>query len=228
MLAAVQHAGRESVEFFEVLGAKDSWRIEWRGCVLAMPSGSFNDVDLFADGGFIVSHTGAADRPAAVYRWRAADGFKEIPGTRGTYINGVLLAPGDRQFYANDTPENETRLFDLATGRRLAAVKVSSPDNLAWGPGGRLLIASFDMAAGPSFPDCFKADRGACVKPYRILSFTKTLTNRQVVHEGGSALMGASSIGVISGDELLVGSAGGDRLLRVYLGRGSLVQKGSN
>ena len=222
MLAVVQHgAGRESIEFFEVSGAGPDWRVAWRGCVIAMAHGVFNDVDLFADGGFVVSHTGAPERPSAAYSWSRKAGFRELPTTRGGYINGVLLAPGDRQLVLNDNAENETRLFDLANGRLLARVKVSAPDNAAWGPDGRLLVASFNMAGGPSFPECFAASSGACAKPYRIMSYAPDLTDGRIVHAGGSTLMGAASIGVIVGRDLFVGSAGGDRLLRVRLPAGT-------
>lgn len=218
VLAVVQHGGgRESIEFFEVSGAGGDWRVAWRGCVLAMPHGVFNDVALFADGGFVVSHTGAPERPSAAYSWTRRDGYSELPTTRGGYINGVLLTPGDRRLVINDNAQNETRLFDLATGGLVAKVQVSSPDNAAWAPDGRLLVASFDMAGGPSFPQCFAASSGSCAKPYRIISYAADLTDGRVIHAGGSALMGAASIGAIVGGDLFVGSAGGDRLLRVRL-----------
>ena len=43
-LLVVQHFGREAVEFFEVTGAGTAWTVAWKGCVLAPPDASLNEV----------------------------------------------------------------------------------------------------------------------------------------------------------------------------------------
>lgn len=218
MLAVVQHgAGRESVELFEVTGAGEDWRVAWRGCVIGLPGSSFNDVSLFADGGFVVSHVGSATRPAAVYAWRRKTGFSEVPGSQGGYPNGVLLGPGDRQVVVDYSTDNAVRLIDLESGRTVAKAAVPSPDNASWAPDGRLLVASVDMATGPTFPECFALPHGACPKRYRIMSYDGHLGDARVLHEGGGPLMGAASVGVIVQHWLFVGAAVGDRVLRVDL-----------
>ena len=55
-LAIINHADRESVELFDVLGNGDGLRLEWRGCALLPPDTAANDVAIHSDGRLFVSN----------------------------------------------------------------------------------------------------------------------------------------------------------------------------
>src|SRR6185503_17968258 len=54
-LLAVNHGGRESVEFFEVAEPEHP-TVTWRGCAIPPPESFLNEVAILPDGGFVTTH----------------------------------------------------------------------------------------------------------------------------------------------------------------------------
>ncbi len=155
---AVNHGGRESVEFLEILEPLDGLPVAvWRGCVITPEPLFFNDVVALSDGGFLASHMFSRNAQAwgairalagaetgRVHRWRPASGFEEVPGTGVRMANGIAVAPDERYFYLNAYLGSEVRKYPLDGGQPLAILKIPRPDNSAWDSRGRLLVASHD------------------------------------------------------------------------------------
>jgi hypothetical protein len=232
-LLVVNHAGRESVELFEVLEPSGLARIEWRGCVIP-PAGSWlNEVAGLPDGGLLVSHMlprrdgllqtwelakaavfGAAS--GHVIEWSPSAGFSVVPGSECALANGVAVSKDGAHVFVNATLGGTLRAIDRRSGERLHELAVASPDNLSWADDGRLLVASLTGGA-LEVQACDGIERGACPTPFEILAVDPETFASELVYRSDGATMGAGTVGLRVGSELFVGSFAGDRILRVDL-----------
>jgi hypothetical protein len=228
-LLAVNHGGRESVEFFEVTVAGGRPSLQWRGCVVAPGDELFNDVVTLRGGGFWVSHMYPRSAELAstvkailgtdvghVLHWDPATGFRTLPGTETRVPNGIEKSPDERSLYLAEYVGGRVLLVDVESGERLAAAPVPGPDNLAWDTDGRLLVASHDDDLS-EFLACDGLESGACGFRFRILSLDpeSLVPTAEPVVEGRGAPMGGATVAVRLGDALWLGSFAGDRIARV-------------
>jgi hypothetical protein len=232
-LLVVQHLGREAVEFFELTGAGTDWQIAWKGCVLAPPDASLNEVVGLPNGDFfttkMASLAGATDFTEGIpteptghaYSWSAAGGFKKIEGTDGVMPNGIAASADGKTLFLNVTMQSEVRKIDVETGKVLATASVKMPDNVTWAPDGkRLLVASLHGFETTNFAVCVDLPQGACPIPFSIQAVdAETMTALGPVYESSGTPMGGGTVGLQVGDELFIGSFTGDRILRVALPR---------
>jgi hypothetical protein len=231
-LLVVQHGGREAIEFFEVLGEGRDWHLAWRGCVLAPPDASLNDVVGLPDGSFyttkMASLAGATDfekgmptKPTGhAYAWSPERGYRKIEGTDGIMPNGLEASPDGRILYMNASGNSTIRKVEVETGRLLGEAPVASPDNVTWTPDGRrLLVASLGGLDPNDFEICQNLEKGAaCGIPFSIVAIDPvTMTNRGPIYESDGSPMGGGTVGLQVGRELFIGSFTGDRILRVAL-----------
>jgi hypothetical protein len=232
-LLAVNHAGRESVEFFELLPATAgdaAPTLAWHGCVEAPPDGYLNDVAALPGGGFVASHM--APRSAEVrsfflallgrdtgfvYRWRSDEGFSEVPGTASRYPNGVKVSLDGRALFLNEYLANRMRKIDLVTGERLGEVAVEKPDNASWAPDGRLLIASHHAGLIALVRSVRQPRAQVSLLPFSVVAVDPETLAKETVFEHEGAPMGAGTVAVPAAGSLWVGSYVGDRVLRVPL-----------
>jgi hypothetical protein len=233
----VNHGGRESVEWFEVLDPRGEATLAWRGCALAPEAGWLNDVVGHADGRVWVSHMmprrdGAAQlwefaKTAVLGRetgralaWSPDAGFGVVPGSQTRFANGVEVSPDGTVLFVNSSLGGHVRGIELATGRMLGEAPVASPDNSTWAPDGRLLVASLtgsilDLRA------CDAIEHGACPASFEIVALDPETFATEVVYRSDGVTMGAGTVGLQLGDALYIGTFAGDRILRVRGGGGS-------
>jgi len=226
-LAVVQHAGRESIELFELIGYRSAWRVEWRGCALAPPGSFLNDVAIRADGTLYATHMGPREdldalfegraAPGHVLRWTPEEGFERLKGSGGRLPNGLALSRDETKLLVNYSLENQLRRIDLEDGAVDATVAIPRPDNSTWAPNGRLLVASLGPASREDLVACRQLARGACPLPFKIFALYSGTLEKVLLYEAEGPPMGAGTVGLRIGDELFVGSFAGDRLLRVKL-----------
>jgi len=228
-LLAVNHGGRESIEFFEVKLAGAEPEVIWRGCVIAPERAFLNDVVGLPDAGFLTTQMmeygtnfsstirGLLGMDTGfVYRWHPDTGFQSVPGSQGALPNGIQVSPDGRTVFLDLYLSSQIRIFDLESGRELHTLEVSQPDNLTWTPDGRLLVASHLGGLSESL-DCMRVEGGACSMAFEILSIDPETYEMQSVFAHEGAPMGAGTAALDIGDELLIGSFASDRLLRVPL-----------
>ena len=230
-LLVVNHAGRESIEYFEV--SPDATALTWRGCVVAPEEGWWNEVAATPDGGFYASHMlprregfGQAlefFRAAALHRatghvvrWQPGAGFSQVPGSDVVFANGLTLSRDGKQLFLNSTLGDGLRRISLASGEVEAQAALPSLDNVAWGSDGRLYVASL-TAPFLEMQACNQLEHGACPAAFEILAVDPVSLASEVVYRGKGAPMGAGTIGLRVGDELFIGSFASDRVLRVAL-----------
>jgi len=229
-LLAVQHGGRESIEFFEVRGESETWQVEWRGCLLAPEDANLNDVVGIADGRLyttkMISFSGGVDFSAPppdadtgqVYGWSPARGYWIVPGTSGKLPNGVQATPDGQTLFMNASFGNELRKLDVVTGELLGRATVAFPDNVTWSPDAEsLLVASLGSGDLRDFAACEDLEAGACPIPFQIVEVDAETMATSVLFDSRGSPMGGGTVGLRVGDDLFIGSFKGDRILRVDL-----------
>lgn len=230
-LFVIQHAGREAIESFEVLGHGADWQVVWRGCIPAPENASLNEVVGLPDGSLYTTKMSSLDgaldfeggmptKPTGhAFSWSAVRGFRKIPGTDGIMPNGIETSPDGRFVYMNASGDSSIRKVEVATGRELGRAPVSSPDNVTWTPDGkRLLIASLTGLDPTDFSLCQDMKRGACGIPFEIVAVdAETMQPIGPIYTSDGPPMGAGTVGLQVGNELFIGSFKGDRILRVSL-----------
>ena len=227
-LLVVNHGGRESIEFYEVEGGADGYRLAWRGCAIP-PAGTYmNDVVNLPQGGFLVTHMMPKESETLgmirgslgldtglVYEWRPGDArWQPVPGTDAPFPNGIELSEDGRFIYLNAYLASEVRRIDRTTGEIVARAAVSNPDNSAWAPDGRLLVASHTGGFADQTA-CYGLTEGACPMAFEIVALDpETLAAETLVAQAGPP-MGAGTVAVDLGDAWLVGSFASDRMIRI-------------
>ena len=231
-LLAVNHGGREGIEFFEVTMG-DPVYVEWRGCALPEGENVLNDVVALPDGGFLTTRmlsqmgglSGFADLVRAslgfatgvVLAWSPEQGFQEVADTAGPGPNGVTASPDGRYVFVTLYMGNEVRRVARDGSEPPASAEVPLPDNLSWSSDGRLLVASHtgtlaDMMA------CSGIEPGtACGMAFQIVAIDPETLETEIVFENTGAPMGAGTVAVERNGELFIGSFAGDRLIRTPL-----------
>ena len=219
-LAVVNHAGRESVELFEV--AADG-ALTWRGCAEAPPEAGFlNDVVLLRDGGFWVTRmfgsggdawaflrAGLGFDTGWVYVWSRAAGFGRLPGSDAPCPNGIEKSDDEKYAYLNTF--NGARKIDVDTGEVVAERRMQPLDNSYWSADGRLLVASHTGSLGQMLP-CMSVTEGACGMPFEIVALDPHDLSEQVIiaHEG--APMGGATVALQRDGVYYLGTYAGDRI----------------
>ncbi|MFP8874286.1 MAG: hypothetical protein VCB42_07110 [Myxococcota bacterium] len=226
-LLVVNHGGRESIEFFEVVDRAGEPAVLWRGCAIPPETAYLNDVAGLPDGGLVTSHmmemgthfSGTLRgllglNTGFVYGWQPGGEFEPLPGTEGSLPNGLQVSPDGNTLYLNLYLANRLRVLDRRTGEILETLDIPQPDNLTWAKNGHLLVASHLGSVGDSVA-CMQLSEGACGMPFQIVSVDPAnLSSRTIFSQSGPP-MGAGTTALDLGGELLIGSFSSDRLLRV-------------
>lgn len=231
-LLVIQHGGRESVEFFELIGVPDNLRLIWRGCAIAPGKASLNSVAAIDGGSMFVTNMqsidsswqGDADAPepatGRVYRWHKTTGFEQVPGSRGSMPNGIAATRDGSSIFVAYSGENRIRKLDASSGAVLAERTVPAADNLKWSAdGSTLLAASFTGSQDSAvFAACTLSAVGVCPIDFAIVALAPATLATQILFENGAAPMGAGTVGLKIGSDLFIGTFSGNRILRVDLG----------
>ena len=226
-LLVVNHGGRESIEFFEVTATPAGPELSWRGCVIPPGEAYLNDVVSLPDGGLLATHMfprggealgllrGALGMDTGhVLEWRAGGRWREVAGSEAPFPNGIELSEDGRSIYLNAYMADEVRRIDRESGEVLGVARVSSPDNSSWGPDGRLLVASH-LGGLRDQTACYGLVEGACPMRFRIVAVDPESMATETLIEHAGPPMGAGTIALDLGDELLIGTFAGDRMIRV-------------
>jgi hypothetical protein len=219
-LYVVNHAGRESIEMFELAKTRGAWTLAWHGCVVSKQA--FNDVAALPDGSFIATHPTALQTPQTnlfsgepsgyVSRWIPGTGESELPGTRQGYPNGVLVSPDGKFMYFNAWTAKEVHKYDLKQMQDAGKVKLGFlPDNITWTRRGQMLAAGVIGARG----EC--ADRGlACSQAFGVAVITPSNMEAKDVYDSQSKpLINGASVALQVGNSVYVGAFSGDRLVKL-------------
>ena len=233
-LLVVNHAERERIEFFELLGNSDAgWSLSWRGCVQSNDDSLYNDVATVSDG-FIVSrmmsknNTGLATMnyflgrdTGHVLHWNLVNGFTPVAGTQGVMPNGVAATVNGSHVFVNLYGEDAVRVVDTKSQAVLADLNISSADNINWDVSqkNKLLIASHDFNFF-SMLNCMSARNDNCRSAFEIIELDASdYSQRSLVVNDGN-FFGAATSAVRLHDKLYIGSFSGNRIVIAPVGHG--------
>ncbi len=230
-LLVVNHGGRESIEFFEVLQDAPQVQVVWRGCAIPPEVAYLNDVVHIPGGGFLTTHMMEYGSPllgllkgmlgmdtGLVYEWQADRGFSQVAGTEAPFPNGIEISDDGSDIYFNAYMAGEVRRISRASGERLATATVPGPDNVTWSKDGRLLVASHTGSSSEQMA-CMSIEEGACPMSFEIVALDAERLEGGAIFANQGPPMGAGTVAVDVGGELVMGSFAGDRVIRVRIPR---------
>jgi hypothetical protein len=216
-LYVVNHGTRESIEIFELDVARDP-KARWQGCLILPGKAVANSVVSLPDGGLAVTVMFLSDdsdikrkvdhgeATGYVLEWHANEGWKQVPGSEGSFPNGIEVSPDGRWLYVTNTGgKNVVRLSrGSEPAQRKAIATDLLTDNLRWDKEGYLWIAG---------------QRGSCSKAlvcdalYRILRLDpNTLSLKPIELAPTAPLFGGASVALPLDREVWVGTYRGDRI----------------
>lgn len=225
-LAITNHLPRESVELFELAYEKDTtWSLIWRGCVDAPPNRLFNDVTLKRDGTFYASSMYDADitpedfgpiaatasDTGSIWQWLGGSAYEMLPGTNGSFPNGLDLADDETALYINYWISKKTIKYNLATGQVEHTHEAGSPDNLTV-IDGDIWVANHDHTFEESA--LCTPDVAQCPLPFTIHVLDGADLTVKQKWSFNSEAFGVATVAIPAGDNVWLGTHHGDRMAR--------------
>jgi hypothetical protein len=229
-IIAVNHTGRESIEFIELVNGASGYGATWRGCV-AFEGGSFNDVVAYGSNGLIATVmldktlVGDKDPMAFLFsgvktgylaEWDPRTGWKRLPGSEAALNNGIQLSADSRFVWFTAWTSRQVLEYDLQAQRITRSVDVPfSPDNLTLKGDGTMIVAGIDDLA--RWRDCTAEEGHFCEDKLAFSVATldpETFTGKPLFH-GNPGLLQGASVALAIDNALYVGTATGDRILKI-------------
>lgn len=221
-LLVVNHGGRESVEFFELLNISGTWSLQWHGCALPPGDPFINDVAGLNDGGFFVTHMWdkstsfdmvaekllAGEKTGWVYEWQADTGFVVVPNSIEMMPNGIVVNADNSKIFVNIYMASKTIRIDRASGEVDGSFSVQQPDNITVDESGMLWVASHKQ--NPINETC--TEPGVCLLPFEIVKADPETLKTEVMLSQDGAPMGYVTVALKVGNKIYMGSAHGDRI----------------
>lgn len=222
LLYAANHGDRNAIEMFRVHAAGPRPWLEWIGCAPTPPGTLPNAVAPLPDGGLLVtSFYDPADKDpwgrmargelnGRVLRWRAGEGFGDLPGPGVSGANGVETSADGSVAYVSAWSGRKLLVISLRDGERREIPLDFLPDNIHRLPDGTLLVGG-QRARVEEIGGCSGA---RCQQPWVIVkvdpatSEVRPLLSRlgtaQVVYaSGGMAVNGVLYV-TVRGDRRVV------------------------
>jgi hypothetical protein len=226
----VNHTGRESIEFIELVNGASGYGAIWRGCV-AFEGGLFNDLVAYGSNGLIATVmrdktlVGDKDPMAFLFsgaktgylaEWNPRTGWRHLPGSEAALNNGIQLSVDSRLVWFTAWTSHQVLEYDLQAQRITRSVDVPFfPDNLTLKSDGAVIVAGIDDLA--RWRDC-TAEEGHFCQDKLAFSVTildpKTFTVKPLFH-GTPGLLQGASVALAIDNALYIGTATGDRLLKI-------------
>lgn len=225
--------GVDAVQTYRVTIVAGAPRIAAVGCITAPAAYFLNDVVPLPDGGFAATHMFdraiarplreadfLAQRPTgSVVRWSPAAGWRRLAGGEGSFPNGIEATPDGRWIVFAETYGRRVNRLSIDGGRRTSVALDMQPDNITALSGNRFVVAGGTGAPLVSTRGCPALRRPGCGFP--AMAVTVDIARGRVTPMAISA--GAQtpgfSVGLVKSGRLYLGTAFGDRITPVRLGR---------
>ena len=225
-LYAVNHAGRESFEVFELDASGPEPALTWIGCVVYPAGTSGNGIVALPDGGIATTNfkdpadTNAFQKMTAgeitgnVLEWHADKGWTTIPDSAMSGANGIVVTPDGKSLYVAGWPGKNVTRFErgAASPKRETIATGILTDNLRWMDDGSILAGGQDGDMPGVFqcrpPECRIGSAAVKIDP-------RTQKATRVASYAGSAGFEGSTTSLAVGEEIWMGSFRGERILRL-------------
>lgn len=223
----VNHGGRESVEFFELVEGETT-TLRWRGCAIPPGDPFINDVAGLQDGGFFVTHMWdksisfpvlvakllAGTKTGWVYEWQQDTGFTRLESSVEMMPNGIAVSHDNSKIFVNIYMGNKMIRIDRDSGLVDGEFEVQQPDNITVDEQGTIWIASHRH--DPIEQTC--TEPGVCLMPFAVVRADPETLESSVVLEHEGAPMGYSTVALNVDGQIFMGSAHGDRIASIKVG----------
>jgi len=238
-LYVVGHGSREAIEVFDVRSkGMTPPTVVWIGCVKMPAAGgtATNSVTALPDGTIyatVLNRPGTSFREifegkstGDVYQWRVGSSqFERVPGLSLSGDNGITVSTDGRELFVVASGTKDliaVSRADPSHPLRVAHFTTFTPDNVHYGPNGRLIVAGMredePSCGGPpklvnGQPNIASCNRGSIV----ALVDPKTMAV-QVLYDGSvnPAFSGVAT-GLVIGKELWLSSFSANRVAYVEL-----------
>jgi SMP-30/Gluconolactonase/LRE-like region len=216
-LYMTSHGAREAIEIFDI-DASAAPTIKWIGCV-PMPVTSWtNSLVILNDWGFLATQfmdpTGAGmagvtnkEITGHVFEWHPGAEVSVIAGTELSGPNGIVLTDDERFMYVAAFGTHEIVRFDRSStppAKELLPIGIA-PDNIRWSTDGTLYTAGGNVTDTCGGPECGIGWSVWEINPSAMTASRLTGVDETVTMQGVSS-------GVLVGNEIWIGTYGGDRL----------------
>lgn len=216
-LYMTSHGAREAIEIFEI-DALSALTIKWVGCV-PMPNTSWtNSLVILNDWGFLATQfmdpTGSGMQGVTnkeitghVFEWHPGAEVGVIAGTELSGPNGIAITDDERFVYVAAFGTAEVVRFDRSsTPPAIERLPITvAPDNIHWSTDGTLYATGGNVTATCGGPEC-----GIGWSVIEVVPSVMTASRLTGVDET-AAMQGVSSA-LSVGNEIWIGTYGGDRL----------------
>ncbi len=225
-LYVVNHGGRESIEAFEVDARGEEPKVTWVGAVIQEEGVWGNAVVALPDGGIAATNYLDLRDPKAfdkVYageitgnlkEWHQGRGWEDVPGSECSSANGLEVSADGNWYFINSW--SPRKFIRLSRGKEEVERKEIPldflPDNVKWGPEGRLLVTGQISTPAGVF-DRFNVE-DICNFPFEVLAIDPETLETEVLVELSHESFGTASTALIADGDLWVGSARSDRIAR--------------
>jgi hypothetical protein len=225
-LYAVNHAGRESFEVFELNAKGAEPTLTWIGCVIYPSGTSGNGIVALPDGGIATTNfkdpadTNAFQKMTAgeitgnVLEWHADKGWTTIPDSAMSGANGIVVTPDGKSLYVAGWPGKNVTRFErgAASPKRETIATGILTDNLRWMGDGSILAGGQDG----DMPGVFQCQPPECrIGSAAVKIDPRTQKVTRIASYPGSAGFEGSTTSLEVGQEIWMGSFRGERILRL-------------
>jgi hypothetical protein len=236
-LYVVGHGAREAIEVFDVDASGARPTLTWRGCVPMPDELAANSVASFADGSIVATvlfmpGTTFADavvdrKPTgAVFEWSPGDpGFTLLEGTQLPANNGIEVSADGREIYVASSGLQTVVAFSRSNpARQLRTTRPLpfTPDNVHFGPDGRLLTAGMandvPECGGPPGPEHDIPRLAACPRGTIAVAIDPVTMRDTVIATTAADPKFSNATMVLPVDgEAWIGTFAGDKIARAPL-----------
>lgn len=234
-LLRILHAGAagepDAVETYRVTIVSGTPHLVRTACIPAPAAYFLNDIAPLADGGFAATHmfnrtvpraarevAFLARRPTGfVVRWSPVGGWRRLPGTDGTFPNGIDASADGRWLAFAETYGRAINRIRPDGSGRIRLPLAMQPDNVTALPGGRFLVAGGTGAPLTSTRRCPELRRLGCAFPALAarIDFAHLRVAPIVVSRGERTP--GFSVAVVKDGRVYLGTAFGDRVTTVRM-----------
>lgn len=229
-LYVVNHAGRESIEVFDVDVAGAAPRVSWKGCMLVPDSVSANGITHLPGGAVAVTSFGIRGDPGSfarmlegkpagmVVEWHPGTGWSRLPATEFVGDNGIAASADGNTLFVASWGDRTIRVVprpgSKATPRSIALGDLHA-DNIHLGLDGKL-IAAGQVGDAKVILDCARSREPICPMPYRVVEIDPVSGAVRIVFDApGTPRFGGASVAAVVDGTVWIGTFRGTRVARV-------------
>ncbi len=216
----------DAVESYRITFEDHAPRLTRLGCVAVPPNYFLNDITPLPDGSFAATHMFDPAQPREVreaaflagkptgfvVRWTMAGGWRRLPGSEGTFPNGIDSSPDGQWLAFAETYGHAINRIRPDGSQRMRVPLGMNPDNVTALADGRFVVVGGTGQPIVSTRRCPDLRRPGCGFPAAAAIVDFKRNKVQVIAKSDGASTPGFSVGVVKRDQLYLGTAFGDRL----------------